>query len=443
MTSGLGRPVTSASWPPGSRLPWPLQIPLFLAGPRWQSVWARRYGDRFTVRLGPFGNYIYLADPGDIRGVFHSDDTVLHAGQANAAMLGAVLGPSSLLVLDEHEHRRRRKMMAASLQRPAVERLVPRMEEIAGAAVGRWPEGRTFPALPRMRAITLEVILQAAIGVTDPARLGALRRALLVLSDIPLWQMAQFAVPSLRAHRPWRSFWDGWTVADRLLRDEVRRAVGDPDLERRPDVLAVLARARDEDGSAMTEDELVDQLRTLLLAGHETTATALAWTLERLVRHRDVLEQATGAARSGNLDYLDAVVAETLRCRPVIADVARVVVSGYRLGDHTVPPGTFLNPAIALVHRSADAYPRPDRFDPQRFVGRRPDPSVWLPFGGGSRRCLGASLATTEMRVVLAAVLRRTDLAWTSQRGERPRIRHVTLVPHRGARILVNARTGR
>jgi cytochrome P450 len=429
--------------PPGPSLNWLAQSALIITGPRWLEHCQKRYGDRFTLRLGRFGTYVYLADPDDIKEVFRGDDSVFHAGEANAPFLGRVLGPSSVLVTDEEVHLRQRRRLSGPFHGASVTRLVPRMAAIAAADVGGWPVGRPFRVLDRMRAVTLEVILQTVIGVTDEERLAPLRSALLHLTDIPVWQMAQFPLPGLGRYRPWRSFWARKEAADRLLRVEFERARGDPALEERPDVLAMLLRHREPDGTAMTSDELRDQIVTLLLAGHETTATGLAWAVERLTRHPEVLLRATEAARRDDHAYLDAVVSETLRARPVVPDVSRRLTADVCLGGHTIPAGTYVDPAILLVHRSGRLYRDPDRFEPERFVGGRPDPTVWLPFGGGSRRCLGAAFAATEMRVVLGEILKRVDLAPTRARSERARMRHVTLAPHRGGTVVVAQRAGR
>ncbi len=423
--------------PPGPSSHWLLQAPMMVTGPRWLVRCQRRYGDRFTLRLGRFGTYVYLADPDDIREVFRGDDAVFHAGEANAPFLGRVLGATSVLVTDEDLHLRQRRRLNGPFHGGSVARLVPRMTAIAAADVDWWPVGRPFPVLERMRSVTLEVILQTVIGVTDEARLGPLREALLHLTDIPMWQMAQFALPGLSRYPPWRGLWSRKETADTLLRAEINRARHDPALEDRPDVLAMLVRHREPDGTAMTDEELRDQIVTLLLAGHETTATGLAWAVERLTRHPHVLGRATAAAREGDGAYLDAVVAETLRSRPVVPDISRRLTADVRLGEHTIPAGTYVDPAIVLVHRDGRFYGDPDRFEPERFVGARPDPTVWLPFGGGSRRCLGAAFAATEMRVVLAEILKRVDLAPSTERPERARMRHVTLAPHRGGSVTV------
>jgi cytochrome P450 len=423
--------------PPGPRLPAFLQAPLLIAGPPWLRWCHRRYGDRFTLRVGRFGQYVYLVDPDDIREVFHGDDTIFHAGEANAPFLGRVLGPNSVLVTDEETHMRQRRRLTGPFHGGSVARLVPRMAAIAAADVDTWPVGEDFPVHDHMRRVTLEIILQTVIGVTDEARLDQLRRALLDLTEIDLLQMAQFAMPGLSRYRPWKSFWTRKAETDVLLYEEFERVRHDPGLDDRPDVLAMLARFRDEDGTAMTDEELRDQIVTLLMAGHETTATGLSWALERLTRHPAILRRATEAARRGDDAYLDALVVETLRVRPVVPDISRRLTTDYQLGRHTIPAGTYVDPAIALVHRTERFHEGADRFDPERYVGRRPDPSVWLPFGGGNRRCLGAAFAATEMRIVLAEVLKRVDLATTSARAERARMRHVTLTPHKGGVVKV------
>jgi cytochrome P450 len=209
-------------------------------------------------------------------------------------------------------------------------------------------------------------------------------------------------------------------------------------------VLVMLVRHRGGDGTAMTTPEIRDQLVTLLLAGHETTATGLSWTFERLVRNPAILAAAAQAAQDGDDAYLDAVVTESLRVRPVVPDITRKLAQDVTIGEGTralrLPAGTFVDPAIYLVMRDPRLYPEPLEFRPERFVGQRPDPNVWIPFGGGSRRCLGSAFALTEMRVVLGEVLRRVELATTTRRAERTRVRHVTLTPHRGAVVTVRRR---
>jgi cytochrome P450 family 135 len=221
---------------------------------------------------------------------------------------------------------------------------------------------------------------------------------------------------------------------------EIAERRADPSLVERTDVLAMLVRATDEDGRAMTDRELRDQLMTLLLAGHDTTATALSWALERLTRHPAILEKAVAAAGSGDDEYLDAVCKETLRIRPVVFDVGRVLQESVELAGYRLPAGVMVAPGIGLVHSDSRVYPDADRFDPDRMVGASLTPTTFLPFGGGNRRCLGATFATVEMRVVLAEILRRVSLEIVAAVGERQLVKHVILVPHRGARVRVQAR---
>jgi cytochrome P450 len=409
--------------------------------PRFLNYCHRRYGDRFTVSMGPFGTYVYLADPEDIRSVFLGDDTVFHAGEANAPFFGRVLGPTSVLVTDEDLHLKERRRVSGAFHGGSVARLTGTMAEIAAAEVARWPVGVEFQALPKMRQITLEVILRAVLGVqAEDAGWAELRRTLSALADLNLFNMAQFALPSLRTVWPWRRYQTVLVRANELIRQEIRRARAGPDGEGRTDILAMLVGHADEDGSVMSDNEVRDQVVTLLLAGHETTATGLAWTFERLVRHPALLARAAQAARADDRAYLDAVVAESLRVRPVVPDVSRRLTRDIRIGEYSIPAGTFVDLAIYLVQRSAKHYADPLEFRPERFLDRRPDQSIWLPFGGGNRRCLGAAFAATEMRVVLSEVLNRTELAPTTARSERSSLRHVTLTPGRGARISLLAR---
>jgi cytochrome P450 family 135 len=414
--------------------------------PRLLDHCHRRYGDRFTVRLGSFGAFVYLVDPDDIKSVFHGDDAVFHAGEANAPFLGPVLGASSVLVTDDDVHLRQRRRLSGPFHGGSVANLVPLVTEVAAKEIDTWPVGREFRLLPHMRRITLDVILRAVIGANedDPGRVARLRSTLAALVDLDLVKLAPFMFPALGGVWPWSRYKAVQATADELLRAEIERCRDDPELPFRPDVMAMLVRHREDDGTAMTTGEIRDQLVTLLLAGHETTATGLSWTFERLVRHPAVLDVAVRAAAEKDDAYLDAVVTESLRIRPVVPDITRKLTQDVTIGEGSrrlrLPAGTFVDPAVYLVMRSPELYPEPLAFRPERFVGRRPDPNVWIPFGGGTRRCLGAAFALTEMRVVLGEVLRRVELAPTTRRPERTRVRHVTLTPHRGAVVTVRRR---
>lgn len=426
--------------PPGPPLPAAVQTALML---RWWSACAfvcqRRYGDVFTVRLAGFGPGVYLANPEDIKTVFAGDPRTYHAGEANSVLSG-MLGPSSVLVLDEDVHRDRRRLMLAPFHRDTVARQSGLIAEIAAANIAGWPVGTEFPVAPKMSEITLEVILRTAIGASDPARLAALRELMPRLLSLGSFDTVALARPRLQRHWPWREMGRRIAEADALLYAEIAERRADPNLAERTDALAMLVRAAHDDGRQMTDSELRDQLMTLLLAGHDTTATALSWALERLTRHPDVLARAQAAARSGDDEYLDAVARETLRIRPVVFDVGRVLKAPVEIAGYRLPAGVTVIPAIGLVHGDDRVYRDAQQFRPERMLGATLSPTTWLPFGGGNRRCLGANLALAEMRIVLREVLCRVDLDITRAKGEKTRVSGVIQQPHRGARIRVRAR---
>lgn len=426
--------------PPGPPLPKLVQTWLLMQHwPRFVAACRRRYGNVFTLRLASWGTLIYLDDPADIKIVFAGDPTLYHAGEANS-MLAGLLGRSSVLVVDEDVHRDRRRMMLAPFQQKAVAANAGLMAEIAAENIAQWPVNQEFPAAPKMSEITLEVILRIVIGASDPARLAALREILPQLLHANAWDMLAFTRPGLQRRRPWRSVHRRVETANQLLYAEIADRRADPHLAQRTDTLAMLVRAADENGRAMTDRELRDQLITLLVAGHDTTATGLAWALERLTRHPQILARAVQAAETGDDGYLDAICKETLRNRPVVFEVGRILTRPVELAGYQLPAGVMVSPSIGLVHADAAHYRDPDAFDPDRMVGASLTPTTWLPFGGGNRRCLGATFAMTEMRIVLREVLTRVDLTPTTAADERQQLKHVILTPHRGARIRVRAR---
>jgi cytochrome P450 family 135 len=410
--------------------------------PRYVAACRRRYGSAFTLRVAQLGTIVYLSDPADIKKVFAGDAATYHAGEANS-MLSGLLGPASVLVVDEDVHRDRRRLMLEPFTREAVARQTRIMADIAAADIAGWPVGKTFPVAPRMSKITLEVILRTVIGASDPARLAALRDVMPRLLNLSAFQLLAITSPGLQKRLPWRGVRRRIAQADHLLYAEIADRRADPELASRSDALAMLVRAADQDGRTMTDSELRDQLMTLLVAGHDTTATGLAWALERLTRHPAVLARAVEAAEASAAgdpegdEYLDAVAKETLRSRPVVFDVGRILTRPVDIAGYHLPAGVMVAPGVGLVHSDDQIYPDPDRFDPDRMVGATLSPTTWLPFGGGARRCLGATFAMAEMRVVLREVLRRTELVPTGSRGERQRVKHVILTPDRGGLIEV------
>jgi cytochrome P450 len=426
---------------PGPPLPAAAQALAFYARPiGFVEACRRRYGACFRLDLPPFGETAYVADPDVIKAVFTGGADLYRAGEANW-VLRALLGKRSVLVLDGEEHLEQRRMLLPPFHGDAVRRYAETVREVAAAEVAAWPLREPFAARPRMQAVTLEVIMRAVIGLSDDERLAELRRLLPRLLDIGAGDLVLLTT--------WPGFADTRLAQhvgpigmrrklDAILDEEIadRRATGGGD-----DILSLLVAARDEDGNAMTDEELRDEIMTLLVAGHETTATALAWAFERLSRHPGVLARVDQEIDAGDPDeYLDAVCKETLRVRPVIQDVMRRVTRPVELGGGRIEEGAMVMPAIALAHLDPGNYDDPEAFRPERFLGVKPGTYTWLPFGGGPRRCVGAAFALMEMRVVLRAVLERIRLAPTRSPGELPRIKHVTLVPHRGARIAVAER---
>ncbi|TDZ76596.1 cytochrome P450 [Mycobacteroides salmoniphilum] len=431
--------------PPGPPLPLIVQSILMAAyGLRFLAGCQRRYGNMFTLRIPLSGKVVYLANPADIKTVYAGDPRVFHSGEAHWFFRG-LLGDSSLFVLDEDAHHDQRRLLMPAFHRDAVARQGAQMAEIAAANIATWPVGEDFSVAPKTTDITLEVILRTVIGATDPVRLAALRKVVPRLLYMKPWETPAITNPGLRSHFPWRGVGRRMAETDALLYAEIAERRADPHLAERTDVLAMLVSAADDNGRTMSDQELRDHLLTSIAAGHETTATALSWVLERLTRHPVALAKAVRAADasaagdpSGD-EYLDAVAKETLRIRPVIFSSGRVLKEPVEVGGYRLPAGVMVDPAIGLVHASADVYPDPERFDPDRMLGTTLSPTTWLPFGGGNRRCLGATFAMVEIRIVLREILRRVDLCTTTAPDEKQQAKHVTFVPHRGGYIRVQA----
>ena len=397
----------------------------------------------FTLRVSGIGTMVYVEDPAVLTSVFGGDPSVYHAGEANSMMIG-LLGASSVVVLDEDAHRDRRRLMLAPFRREAVATQANVMAELAAANVSTWPVGVEFAVAPLMSQLTLEVILRSVIGASDPSRLAELRAVMPKLLDHDVWQTLAILNPGLQNHWPWRRLRRRMAEADRLLYAEIADRRADPRLGDRTDALAQMIRAEDG-GQSMSDVELRDQLMTLLVAGHDTTAAALSWAMERLTRHPSALRKAVEAAHASSAgkaagdEYLDAVAKEVLRVRPIVFEAGRVLTTPTDVAGYLLPVGVMVAPGIGLVHGNPAVYSDPARFDPERMIGATLGPTSWLPFGGGNRRCLGATFAMAEMRIVLREVLRRVELSTTTAPGERQQFKTVSLMPHRGARIRVKA----
>jgi cytochrome P450 len=427
----------AAVLPPGPPLAPTLQASLLLAAPlRLLLACQARYGDLFTLRAAGFGTFVVAAGPEEVRAVFTAPPDVLRAGESNQP-LGALLGPRSILLLDGAEHLQRRKLLLPPFHGERMRAWERAMERAARREAESWPRGRPFALLPSMQEITLEVIVRAVFGVRDAPRqdeLSARLRAALA----PVGSRLRVLVSVLSGG----AIGDGTSprelasrvaAVDELLYAEIADRRRAPHLASRDDVLSLLLCARDEAGRPLTDAEVRDELMTLLVAGHETTATALAWAFALLLRHPEVLGELERTLADGDERYLEAVVRETLRLRPVVPNVGRVVAREWAIGPYVLPPGVSVLPSISLLHRRAASFPDPDAFRPERFLETRPDGYAWIPFGGGTRRCLGASFAEFEMRTVIRSVLGEARLRATAGREEGAARRGIVLAPEHGA----------
>jgi cytochrome P450 len=424
--------------PPGPRAPAAINTARLVQRPMESLLgWRERYGDVFTVPLLVFGVGVYVCDPDAIRGMLTGDQSDLHAGEANAP-LSPVLGDKSLLTLDGPEHLRHRRLLLPPFQGSAVQSFRTVIREVAEAEVSRWRVGEQFVVRDRMRALTFEVIVRAVFGVTDPARIERLRHALVSLLDMtPIFLLPNVLRRDLGAWSPWGRFRRRLHAADVLVYEEIGRRRTDPGLEQRTDVLSLLLRARDEDGEPLSDVELRDELMTMLLAGHETTATGLAFAFDLLPRNPRVLARLLDELDGGDGTYLDAVVTETLRIRPVIDASERTLTKPRTIGGWDLPAGIRVYPTIAVVHHRADLYPQPEEFRPERFLDGKAESYAWLPFGGGIRRCIGAALAQAEMAEVIRTIVTRVNLQPTRPQTDPIVMRGVTLVPRHGTPVTV------
>ena len=432
--------MAAAPLPPGPRAPsavqtmrwWTRPVPFFERS-------RARHGKRFTVRLVGLPPFVMLSDPDEVKQVFTAPADVLHPG-SGARILEPLIGRNSVILLDGDAHLAQRRLMLPAFHGEQVGRLTDVMAEVAAAEVERWPRGEPVALHPRLQALTLEVILRTVFGLDEGARLDRLRAHMTDLLAIGTNPVS--LLPPLQRDLGPRSAW-GRFLRTRAQADaelfaliEDRRRGAAP----RDDVLSLLLAARHEDGSPMSPQELRDELMTLLVAGHETTASQLAFTFERLVRTPDALARLTAEVAGGDGDaYVMATVQESLRRRPVLPNAApRLVMEEIEVGGWRYPAGVCLVPNAYLVHHDPSIYPDPYAFRPERFLEQSPGTYTWIPFGGGRRRCLGAAFATVEMKVVLRAVLERAAPRLAGDgRLELSRRRSITLSPREGAEVVL------
>jgi cytochrome P450 len=427
--------IDTTGLPPGPRWPMLLQSAALLRFRHRFVPWLQRtYGDTFTVTLIPAGRpLVVFTRPEHIKEVFAGDPEVFHAGKGNA-ILGPIMGEHSLLLVDGVEHKRARKLLMPAFSGPAMRGYEDLVVGVAKTEIGSWTPGRPFRSLDRMNALTLEVILRVVFGVTDESRLAQLRPLVNRTVDVSPAALLGWNWPWLRRFGLWKRTVETSYALDRLIYAEIADRRAAPDLAHRTDVLSQLIRV-DDGGDRLTDPELRDQLVTLLLAGHETTATALAWALYEVGRDERQLALAREAARSGDDDWLEAIAKESMRRHPVIPMVVRTLMRPARVAGLDLPAGVTVAASILLAHGRAEAHPEPEEFRPERFVGSSPAPNTWIPFGGGVRRCIGAGFSLMEAVAVLREVFATYDVH--SVGDDEPRVRNITSVPRRGARIVV------
>jgi cytochrome P450 len=432
--------------PPGPPMPSALQGVGFWTRPlSFMERCRQRYGPRFTIRLPFTPPFVMLTDPDEVKQVFTAPPDVLRPGEG-AKVLEPVVGRNSVILLDEGAHMEQRKLLLPAFHGERMERLTGLMEEVTAEEVAAIPRDTPLPLHPQMQDLTLKIILRAVFGLDPGPRFDALRQrlqAMLEFGDKPISMMPP--KPETLVERvaervgPFARFVRMQAEVDEILFALIaeRRIEGGD----RADVLAMLLEATHEDGSPMSEQEVRDELLTLLVAGHETTATTLAWAFERLVREPTVLARLVAEIDAGEEAYVTATIQETLRDRPVLPNAApRLVAKEITVGDWTYQPGCCLLPNTYLIHHDPEIYPDPHAFRPERFLDSPPGTYTWIPFGGGRRRCLGASFAMLEMKVVLRTLLGSCALHDSGDGVEVAQRRNITVRPERGGRVVLGER---
>ena len=453
-TSGMGGSrlpdVDRSALPPGPRWPVLVQsVALMRFRHRFHPYLHRKYGDTFTVRLIPGGRpLVFFTRPEQAKEIFAGDPEIFHAGKGNA-ILGPIMGLDSLLLQDSVDHKRARKLLMPAFNGHALRDYRALVTDLAAAEVAQWEPGSTFRSLDRMNALTLEIILRVVYGVTDEARLSALRPRINATVEVSPAVLLGWGYPRLQKIGVWKRTVDNQYALDRLMYAEIRERRAASDLEQRTDVLSRLLRVGDDDPDVadhvepLSDSELRDQLVTLLLAGHETTASALAWALHEVGRSPELLRRTQAAADTepGDVEgdaWLEAVMKESMRLHPVIPMVVRTLIKPATIGGLDLPAGTTVAPSIIMAHQLEANHPDPWVFRPDRFLDGTPPTNTWIPFGGGVRRCLGAGFSLMEGVAVLREVFRRYDVAAVG--ADEPKVRNITSVPRRGAQVRVTSR---
>jgi cytochrome P450 len=433
------RSVADIRLPRASKLPKSLVAAGFLANRRRLTHALReRHGSEFLIDLPMFGRTVFVSDPVLAKQLFRTSDEIVSNIDPN---LGRVLGEGSIFNLEKSAHKNRRKLLAPPFHGKRMLDYEQIIEEEFRAEAATWPQDREFPILPSTMRVTLNAILRAVFGA-EGEEFEGLRRVLPPFVELG----SRFAVvPGLSRDlgrwSPGHRFIDYRAEFDALVESLVNKAKADPHLDERADVLSILLRARYDDGTAMTTRDLADELLTMLAAGHETTATTLAWLVERLRRHPAVWDRLVQENEAGEDELRRATIYETQRCRPVIDFAGRTVrAEVLELGPYRIPRGHKVIVGLDLIHTDDRVFPHAERFDPDRFVGQHPDLYSWVPFGGGVRRCIGAAFADMELNVVLRTLLTDFELLPTAARDERFHNRGVATAPHKGGMTRVRRR---
>ena len=436
------------SLPPGPRLPAIAQTAMWMVRSLdFLSDCRARHGDLFTLRLTGFPPAVFACSPAAIKTIFSADPETVRAGAARRPYFSPVLGTRSLLVLDGARHLRRRRLMLPAFHGDRMKAYAGSMAAATAREIDGWPRGEPFALLPRFQRITQEVILETVFGIDDPRRLERFRETLVRFIRIGASPLVM--LPPLQRDlgplSPWGRVVRASREVDRLIHDEIRRRRQSP--ERGDDVLAMLLDARDDEGRPLTDAELRDELVTQLVAGHDTTAASLAWFFVHLLGNpaarRELLDEIDAvvgdgpvtAESVGRLSYLDAAVRESLRLMPILSNVGRWLREPLELEGRRLPANVSVSACIYLAHRDPEVWPDPGRFDPDRFLGKRPDPYAWLPFGGGVRRCIGMAFALYEMKVVIASILSRVRLELAPAYRRVARLRSITYQPADGCTV--------
>jgi cytochrome P450 len=436
--------IPGRALPPGPRWPALLQSIALVRFRHWfVPRMHEKYGDVFTIRIMPSGSALVLfTRPEHAKEIFAGDPEVFHAGKGNA-ILGPIMGEHSLLLQDSTEHKRARRLLMPAYNGAALRGYQDLVTRIARDEVATWTPGRPFRSLDRMNALTLEVILRVVFGVTDDARLAELRPLVNRTVDISPAILLGWGYPWLQRFGPWKATVENQRALDRVMYAEIAERRTAPDLDRRTDVLSRLLQVGatgSDDEAPLSDTELRDQLVTLLLAGHETTATALSWALYELGRDPEQLARARRAADQGDDGHLEAVMKESMRLHPVIPMVVRHLMEPATIGGIDLPRGANVGPSILVSHSREDNFDEPESFRPERFLGGDVAAHTWIPFGGGVRRCIGAGFSLMEGVAVLREVLTAYDVSLPDGPADYPRVRNITSVPRHGATVVVAAR---